>query len=980
MKKNSPRFFKVFRITLLVVGMFFTSNLLAQDLLIGNDDITVSAVDPPREVDNVIYNKSSKLTINGTLIVNGVFNMDQNGASLELGEGARLIVYGDFIAHNQVKITLQKNSYLIVYGDFTKGGSSGQDLVIIDNAKIYILGNGDNWGGNFTGCGGEYDGTTTTQSDDCDFGNEEDFENNQDQFPDDLVEQLNCYDLSGISDKVVCEGETAIFSVPQITDVTYQWQEKIGDADWTPIGIGTNVYTISNTSLADDGNLYRVIVKPTDPANSNCKISISRKVKLSVTPTPGLEIAVPASVCENDEISIIGTLSGLSPFELDVTINGVDSTFVFVDNHLDILLPAEETQLELKEVRSGSCVEVLNQNYFIELLNAGWTGQTSTEWNTESNWACMPLPTLDQDVTISANAPNYPEIKTGETALVRNLSIEENASVTIVGEMEIAGNLSANGTLDASKGSLVFKGASTQFIPDGALLNNRIKNLVLDNPAGLTNEGVLELTGKLLLTNGDFQTNDAFTLISSATQTALIDGSGNGQVLGQVTMQRYLDNAFGYKYFSSPFSASKVGDFTDIDLTADFPNFYRYNENRRIDSLDLDVTGWEAYTNPNDPLNILEGYALNFGDATDALLISLSGMVNNRNYSLQLENNHRKYTKGFHLVGNPYPSPINWSAPGWTKINIDDQIHFFTASTDNRYTGTYESFVNGIAVNGGTATAIIPSMQGFFVKVSDSDTGDQVIGTLGISNEVRVKDFSQQFYRNQETTPVSLIRLNAAFKGENRKDGMVIYFENRATQGFENHLDAHKLMNTDANVPNFYSLSPNKEQLSINAVAWPEEDETIPLGIRTEREGAMSISLKDLENLPYDFAVFLKDKEKNKTVDLRKQTYNFEVKKGEFNSRFELLFSDKPMLVDEELSGEFFSVFSSEGQMQVDLHLEEKEEGILRLSSVSGQVLETKAGRGEEQVSFEGIASSGVYFVILEKDGKRYTKKVLIRK
>jgi len=72
---------------------------------------------------------------------------------------------------------------------------------------------------------------------------------------------------------------------------------------------------------------------------------------------------------------------------------------------------------------------------------------------------------------------------------------------------------------------------------------------------------------------------------------------------GNVTMQRYLASGFGYKYFSSPFLASKVSEFAnDLDLTSSFPSFYKYDENR-------DATGWVTYTDPTGLLIPLQGYA-----------------------------------------------------------------------------------------------------------------------------------------------------------------------------------------------------------------------------------------------------------------------------------------------------------------------------------------------------------------------------------
>ncbi|OEY71216.1 hypothetical protein SAMN05660445_01377 [Salegentibacter salarius] len=977
------------------MGMFFTSDLLAQDLLIGNDDITISAVDPPREVDNVIYSKNSKLTITGTLIVNGEFNMDINGASLELGEGGRLIVYGNFIAHNKVNITLKKDSYLIVYGDFTKGGSSGQDLVIIDNAKIYILGNGDNWGGNFTGCGGQYDGTTTTQGDDCDFGNEEDFENNQDEFPDDLVEQLNCYDLTAISDQVVCEGGTATFTVPELADVTYEWQEKSGDDDWQTVIIDStsNSYSIPNTSVENSGNLYRLIVKPTDPANSNCKISISRNVLLTVDNLPVPIVSSNSPVCQGSDIQLISS-----------TISGVTYQWSgpngFTSNEQNPVIPnanqVNAGNYSLVVTNANDCSSIIKYVTIVVKDEWKWTGAENTNWNNTNNWSCNSLPTLEIDVLIPENlaSGNYPEINPGTNAFAKDLVIENTASVLVNDNwLRIAGNLTNNGVLNTFTGSISFEGTSAQIIPNSAFENNRIRNLNIDNSSGVTSEAIIEVTGTLKVENGNFDTGNELTLISDENQTALIDGTGNGEVIGLVSMQRYLDKAFGYKYFSAPFQNSIVYDFAPYmdfeDPVTGFTHFYRYEENRRIDSLDLDATGWEAYITPGNSLNVTEGYALNFGTSTASQTIELSGEVNHGTIpARQLENNHREHTKGFHLVGNPYPSPIDWNASqGWTRDNIDDGIYFFTASDDNQYTGTYTAYVNDVStgepISDGSSPSIIPSMQGFFIKVSDSDTQDLVTGSFGMNNNVRVTNFEQEFYRSQITEQKSLVRLESGFKGANRKDPMVIYFSSYATPNFEKEMDAHKLMNTDPAVPSFYNITEDQKELAINAIPFPESRsyKKIPLGIKADQNGQMHINLSAIENLSPNFNIYLIDHVKSIGQNLSKNPeYTFNIKAGTHNSRFELMFSEEEVSSPAIAFNEPFDVKVEDGNVVIELNLEESQQGILRASTITGQILQIKEGRGKDQVTFDGITSDGVYIINLQVGKARHAKKVVIKK
>jgi hypothetical protein len=144
-------------------------------------------------------------------------------------------------------------------------------------------------------------------------------------------------------------------------------------------------------------------------------------------------------------------------------------------------------------------------------------------------------------------------------------------------------------------------------------------------------------------------------------------------------MQRYLPSGFGYKYFSSPFQAAKVSQFSDdMSLGTTFSMFYRYDENRKLGG--DPASGWVRYNYPDSVLNPLHGYSANFGSAPVPVTADITGTVNNGILSRTLYNNNNPYTLGFNLVGNPYPSPVDWDAPDGPNHNIDNAIHFFKAS------------------------------------------------------------------------------------------------------------------------------------------------------------------------------------------------------------------------------------------------------------------------------------------------------------
>ncbi|SDS40650.1 T9SS type A sorting domain-containing protein [Christiangramia echinicola] len=867
------------------------------DVKIENDSVIIPE-GTTVTVNDLEVGKDGNLIVYGNLIVKGNLSMSNNSIGYTMGPSSTVVVYGNFSINNKVELSL--SSYLVVYGDFTNNGSSNQGDLNIDDASIYIF--GEVSGGGFPedfGCGSNYSGSTPDVEENCDYGNETDFEENQDEIPDEIVDLINCFDLSSIASQEVCPGQNTTFNVSSYPDVNYQWQEKTpGEStDWSPVGTNGNQLQILNTTFNQSGNKYRVVVTPvaTDAA---CKISISRTVSL--------------------------TISSL--------------------------------------------------NY--------WTGITSSDWNTASNWSCNTIPSITSNVIIPNVSTNYPVLSTGATGMVNNVSISNNATLTILSNtLQIGGVILNNGSFDSTTGTIELVGSNSIDIPANTFLNNQIQNLTVNNIAGVTLLGPTSVTGTVFLNNGNLISNGNLTLQSDALQTALIDGSGSGEVIGTVHMQRYLDNSFGYKYFSSPFSNTMVDDFSGyVDLNSSFPHFYSYNENRE-DAENNDVSGWEPYTTVTNPINTLEGYALNFGGSTNPETIEISGNVNNGSYNRTLQNNNGLYTKGYSLAGNPYPSPIDWDATaGWTRNNIDDAIYFYSASTDDQYTGTYTSYVNGLSSSGSSSASIIPSMQGFFVKVSEGFTS----GTLGVTNEVRINNFSQNFYRNQDgeidKNNKSLIRLKAGYDDYELKDAMVIYFSPYAKLKFEKDKDAFKIMNTNVQVPNIYSLDPFQKKLSVIGIPHPDgsEIERIPLGINVEKEGWLIIELSEIENISGN--LLLIDKDKRIVHDLKDNNeFRVYLKKGIYESRFELVFSENFINNEELIFKDPIMVWNENNLVQVKLTLDPHQEGLIRAISVTGQTLEQRQVKGSETLQLEGIKSSGLYFIVLTTAQGKHTKKVLIK-
>ena len=63
----------------------------------------------------------------------------------------------------------------------------------------------------------------------------------------------------------------------------------------------------------------------------------------------------------------------------------------------------------------------------------------------------------------------------------------------------------------------------------------------------------------------------------------------------------------------------------------------------------------------------------------------------------------------------------------------------------------------------------------------------------------------------------------------------------------------------------------------------------------------------------------------------------------------------------------------------VKLNLLERAKGKVTLSNVSGQMLQNGTGCGTEEIKFSGNFVEGIYFVTLETEKERYTKKIFLK-
>lgn len=533
------------------------------------------------------------------------------------------------------------------------------------------------------------------------------------------------------------------------------------------------------------------------------------------------------------------------------------------------------------------------------------------------------------------------------------------------------GNIINNGSYINSNNTTIISG-NVQVISGTTPV--AFNNLTIGSGSTTSLITIGQSTNGILLCNGTLNANGNLILLASASETALIDGSGTGQVNGNVTIQQYLSSGFGYKYLSSPFQAATVGEFSEnIKLTDPFPAFYRYDESNT-------TSGWVSYVDPMGILNPMQGYAGNFGSSDPPIIFDATGVVTNGSLSTTLFNHNNTYSQGFNLVGNPYPSPINWDAPsGWTKINIDNALYYFEASSTDEYGGSYVTYSNGVSSNG-LATNLIPSMQGFFVHVSDGAW--PVEGTLGMNNNVRVTNLNHHLIKS-ENSERPLIRLTAEFSDDTVSvDPVVIYFDEKATDLFDGQLDALKLMNTDFMVPNLYAVGSDGAKFSISAL--PIISDTllrVPLGLKLNRDGNVIFKISTLEGDLTEMEIYFSDIETGmKQSLLHNDQYEVSLDYGQYENRFFLNFRNIWTGIPEyPLTDDLFNIYCSHGILKLEIITLPGADGTLMITNLTGQILVVKNYYEPGYYELNPGLKNGIYLVSFFSGQKRSSQKIFIQ-
>ena len=391
---------------------------------------------------------------------------------------------------------------------------------------------------------------------------------------------------------------------------------------------------------------------------------------------------------------------------------------------------------------------------------------------------------------------------------------------------------------------------TSPLLPGTDIIVNSGIELTVDNASTTVHSITVNAGGKLTLTGAALNVGALNLLsdVSNGTGT-FVDQNANGglTVTGTTTVNQSLqaDSPLRTWYITTPVaSATPTPALSIIKYFDETINTGTASDN------------WVSTTT----MTTQKGYQVVPIAGND---ISFSGTLNNgdQNIALTSRTGTTNYA-GFNLIGNPYPSYLDWNLVTANTANIAI-MRSTTMWYRTKSTGVYSFWtVNGDGVtspNG--ASPKIPPMQAFWIKAK---TGG---GSLALTNAMRSHAPATDMLLKApaaKNTANTLVRLQVS-NGTNT-DEAVLYLSANASNGMDVY-DAPKMSNNDVAIPEIYT-TVGAEHMVINAMNTIPLDTPIGLGFVPGNATSFSLTANEISNLPTGVKVILKDNITNAETDL----------------------------------------------------------------------------------------------------------------
>lgn len=603
----------------------------------------------------------------------------------------------------------------------------------------------------------------------------------------------------------------------------------------------------------------------------------------------------------------------------------------------------------------------------------------------DRTWSTTVIP---NNITISSGTVSLNNPRTA----IGNLIIDG-------GTLSLAADLTINGNWTRTSGSFI---PNTYTVTLAGTTNGNVNitsggsmyNLVIDKTSGavatllsnltVTNALTIHSGSKLTLDSGKTLSVNTFNINSSSdlgTGTFVdMNVSGGLTVTGKAYVQQFLKGVSrGWWYVASPVTTATAATF-DVGNSTPVNKLWYYVENGN---------NGPAYTKISTNSTTLTpgtGYVVSLG-GVDAGYTFEGNNLNNTGISIPVTRTGTSAAKrGFNLIGNPYPSYLNWGAVDTTYVLTTIWYRSYSPTANSNAGGMVFDTYNGklnVAINSSnsnnTLSQFIPPLQAFWVKVR-SDYAGSTAPVVTVTNSMRSHKTPAiaGLLRSPKLMEQRVLRLQVS-NGSN-DDQAVLVVNPNASNSFDDY-DSPKMSNDNTSIPEIYMLA-GSEKVAINGISGFNNDEQMPLGFTTGESNTFTIKAIEMSDFDKDTKIVLRDNLLNAEQDLTNgATYSFASDIATTTTRFSIVFksaSGTTGLNSNSSENTDITVFRNANNQVVVTHIDlTGMNGRITVCNAIGQKLVNMPAHGTSTV-VSNILNPGVYLVSVTVSGRNNTKKVVI--
>jgi hypothetical protein len=592
-----------------------------------------------------------------------------------------------------------------------------------------------------------------------------------------------------------------------------------------------------------------------------------------------------------------------------------------------------------------------------------------------------------QNMAVSGTVSSPPTVNAGDDQSVSSISTTLNGSIS--GSANIGAWSGGAGNYNPNSASLTATYTPTQAERLSGTLTLTLTSADPDGPCGsVTDDAILTFssTDKISITDGYWETNSTWspagvpTLIDNVTiyHSVTVNSSvaADPAICNNLTVNsgKLLTIESGkaltiYGNFSNPAGASfTIASGGSLITNGTITNSGTINVKKDISESAWHLVSspvasaaantflgdylqnwsegshtWTDITDPEATLQPAQGYGLWATPSKAAASYTFTGTPNTGDQSLTLSfteySSSSEAYEGANLLGNPYPSAIDWEGLRATY----GAVYYWNGSA-------YVSWNNT-----GDGSRYISPIQGFFIVTASN-------GTFSLTNANRTHTVGS-YYKSEEETKDNLLVLETVSKGIS--DKLFVNFKNEATEDFDLQHDAYKFASGTPGLSELYSYTGYKK-LSIDV---RPESEIVQLGFSNDQSGSYSIGINEVNGIG---KATLEDTKTNTFSDLLKGSYAFSWATGEDNKRFKLHMGTVGV---EESPDSDITIYSY--QKTAYINLKNQHTGDIYIYNMAGQLI-TSRETASGLVNI-GIKAPGVYIVKVVSEKKITTTKVYIQ-